>query len=81
MRSVSFAGTGEGAVQLSAAAHLVRSPKRDKPWRIVVGTKERLLKLQAESEADAEAWDRALRVFTSAATATAAEFLRQAEID
>ena len=68
-------------VQLSAAAHMVRSPKPGMPWRIVVGAKERLLKLQAESEADAEAWDRAMRVFTSAATAAAADFLQAAEID
>jgi hypothetical protein len=81
VRDFAGGGTGEGVVQLSAAAHMVRSPKPGMPWRIVVGAKERLLKLQAESEADAEAWDRAMRVFTSAATAAAADFLQAAEID
>jgi len=81
VRTVAGAGSGEGVVQLSAAAHMVRSPKPGMPWRIVVGARERLLKLQAESEADAEGWDRALRVFTSTATSAAAGFLHAAEID
>jgi hypothetical protein len=95
VRAMAGAGTGEGSLQLSSESTMVRSPKPGMPWRIVLGTKElypelvleshnlvnyRLLKLQAENEADADAWDRALRVFTSSAAAAAA-FLKEAEID